>query len=85
MFLGIFGLVFLSRKNEYALKIFVSVIGINILLYSMWGDPYGGWAFGSRYLIPTYALMSIAIAFVLSHWQKSLIFVVVFFVLCGVS
>lgn len=85
MFLSIFGFVFLFKKNEQGAKILLAIAGANILLYSMWGDPYGGWAFGSRYLVPTYALASIALAFALSHWRKSLIFISLFFVVCGYS
>lgn len=58
----------------------LSVICTNILLYSMWGDPYGGWAFGSRYLIPTYALLSIFISIALTRYKKSIPFLLCFFV-----
>jgi len=44
----------------------------------MYGDVWGGWAFGSRYLIPTYALLSIFLAFALSTWKKSWIFIPIF-------
>jgi hypothetical protein len=37
----------------------VGLIAINIFLYSSWGDPWGGWAFGTRYLIPTMAYLSL--------------------------
>jgi hypothetical protein len=44
----------------------------------MWGDPWGGWAFGSRYLIPTYALLAIGVAHALSRWRHSLMALLVF-------
>src|SRR5207237_1298615 len=50
-----------------------------ILLYSMWDDPYGGWAFGSRYLIPTYAILSIFMALLLKRIAKYNILLLLFF------
>ncbi|MCU0679520.1 MAG: glycosyltransferase family 4 protein [Planctomycetes bacterium] len=80
--LGVFGLFALYRRQSEALNIFLAVIGLNILLYSMWGDPYGGWAFGSRYLIPSYALLAVGLAVWLSsarYWlAASLIFLCAF-------
>ena len=45
----------------------------------MWGDPYGGWSFGSRYLIPTYAFLSIGIALLLSHCRWKGLCLLLFF------
>jgi hypothetical protein len=69
--LGVIGLGILYRKNSTVAALIVACIGANILLYSMWGDPYGGWAFGSRYLIPSYALLSIGIAAFLHRFSKN--------------
>lgn len=66
---GILGLFVLYRRSVWVAALFVAIIGTNTLLYSMWGDPWGGWAFGSRYLIPSYALLGIAIAIVLTYWE----------------
>jgi hypothetical protein len=75
---GIIGLVFLNRKHPDAAKIFVSIIGLNVLLYSMWGDPQGGWAFGSRYLIPSYLMLGLGVAFFLSRFKKNYFLMPVF-------
>jgi hypothetical protein len=40
-------------------------------LYSLWGDPWGGWAFGSRYLIPSYAILAIFSGFYLDKVFKN--------------
>jgi hypothetical protein len=77
---GILGLMFLYRKNYSAANVIIATIGFNILLYSMWGDPQGGWAFGSRYLIPSYALLSLGIALALTKLKKNYIFLAVFMV-----
>ena len=81
MIFGIWGVILALKENEHNLTLLIGVIGFNILLYSMWDDPYGGWAFGSRYLIPSYALLSIFIAFVLTRYKKSIWFLLIFFVI----
>src|SRR3989344_175497 len=78
IFLGIFGIYFFYGKNRIICTLLIGIIGSNILLYSMWGDPYGGWAFGSRYLIPGYAIMSVFIALALSKWKNNLFFIFIF-------
>lgn len=82
---GIFGIIYLYKKNRKIANLLVSVIGANILLYSMWGDPWGGWAFGSRYLIPTYALLGIGIALALTRFRKNYFFIAFFVLVSGYS
>lgn len=78
MLFGIIGF-FLALKNKIKLMpVLVGIIGANLLLYSMWGDPWGGWAFGSRYLIPSYAILSIFIALLLTYWKKKIWFLIPF-------
>lgn len=83
--LGILGAFLAYKKKVKMVPLFVAIIGANILLYSMWGDPWGGWAFGSRYLIPSYAIASIFIAFLLTYWRKNIIFLLIFLILFGYS
>ncbi|HBI17063.1 MAG TPA: hypothetical protein DDY52_02855, partial [Candidatus Moranbacteria bacterium] len=78
---GILGLIFLYRDKPVVSSLFIAVIGFNVLLYSMWGDPYGGWAFGSRYLIPTYAILSIGISLGLHAYSRKWIFPIIFILL----
>ena len=51
----------------------------------MWGDPWGGWAFGSRYLIPTYALLGIGISLALTKFRKNYLFISFFVLAMGYS
>lgn len=83
--LGILGLTRLYRRNAYAANLFVAIAGTNILVYSMWGDPYGGWAFGSRYMIPLYAILAIGLGFAISEWKKNYIFAGIFLLVFGYS
>ncbi len=74
IFLGIIG--YLISKNEIDKKIAATiwnVILVIILLYSMWGDPWGGWAFGSRYMNPLYALLSIFIGIGFKKFQGRIV------------
>lgn len=63
VFLSFFGLSTLYKKRGREFSLLLAIALINLILYSMWGDPWGGWAFGSRYLIPLYAISSIFLAF----------------------
>lgn len=77
--LGFLGLPLLIKKGEYAATLLTSLIAGNIVTYSMWGDPWGGWAFGSRYLIPAYAVLAILLALVLTKYHHKLIILLLFF------
>jgi hypothetical protein len=44
---------------------------VNLILYSSFGDPWGGWEYGPRYLIPSMAMLSISIAVTLQHIKKT--------------
>jgi hypothetical protein len=85
MFFGIAGIIFALKRREGIFGVLLAVIGANVLLYSMWGDPYGGWAFGSRYLIPTYAVSSIFIALALTKLKRSNLFILSFFIILAFS
>lgn len=75
---GVIGFFLAMRKKVPMTTLLAAIVGANVLLYSMWGDPWGGWAFGSRYLIPSYALLSIFIALLLTYWGRKIWFLAVF-------
>ena len=83
--LGIWGLTLLYRRNKKAANLLVAIIGVNLLIYSMWGDPYGGWAFGSRYLIPGYAALAIGLTFVFTQGRKNIAILFIFLTLFSYS
>ncbi len=85
VFLGILGSFIAFRKHASTTALIWAVIISNILFYAMYGDVWGGWAFGSRYLIPTYALLSLFLAFALSKWKKNVLFLPIFLVLVSYS
>jgi len=73
---GLYGLYLMHKKDEKYLGVLVGVVAANITLYSLWGDPWGGWAFGSRYLIPSYSIMSIFIGYALTNVKRVWIFAI---------
>ena len=85
LLLGLIGLATAQSKKSKFIPVLVSVALVNFVLYSMWGDPYGGWAFGSRYLIPAYAIICIFLSFALTRFSKSILFIVVFSILATYS
>lgn len=73
---AILGAFSLYKKESKLLPVLVAIIGANLFLYSMWGDPWGGWAFGSRYLIPSYAILSIILALALQNYYRNLFVII---------
>ncbi|MBP7927525.1 hypothetical protein KAZ57_00035 [Patescibacteria group bacterium] len=85
MLLGFVGAFVFYKKNPRLCGLFLAILFSNILLYSMWGDPWGGWAFGSRYLVPTYAILSVFIAVLLTRFNKNFIVLILFLATFGYS
>jgi hypothetical protein len=75
---GFIGLVLALRKKVSLTVLLVAVIAANVTLYSMWGDYWGGWAFGSRYLTPTYAILAIFIGLLLTYLRRRIWFILFF-------
>lgn len=82
-FFGILGIVLLYRRRENITwaNVLLGTVLATLLLYSMWGDPWGGWAFGSRYMIPAYAVLGIGVAVALTAWRRNWIILFVFAIL----
>ena len=72
---GILGIVELTKKKKQT-SLLISVIGVNLILYSMWGDPWGGWGFGSRYLVPSYAFIAPFVGLAISKFRKNTMFMI---------
>lgn len=49
--LSLFGLFALKRRDIITKNLLIAIPLASLFTYSMFGDPYGGWAFGSRYMI----------------------------------
>lgn len=79
---GIYRMYRASREKTYLL---LSVILINLLLYSAFSDVWGGWSFGPRYLIPSFAVMSVFVGQALVEFHKRVLFIVIFALLALIS
>jgi len=85
LLLGVIGMWMAYRTRHPLYPVLVAVILTTFVLYSMWGDPWGGWAFGSRYLIPAYALLAVFTGIALSRFSRRPLFITVFLVLFSYS
>ena len=81
--IGILGLIYSSRKKETKTLalLAVSIILFCFVSYASFGDPWGGWSFGSRYLIPASALVCAGIGVAIQKYKKNYIFILIFLVL----
>jgi hypothetical protein len=58
---GLIGMVMILKNNENNKfgVLALSCLTMILVTYSMFGDPWGGWSFGARYMIPGNAILSI--------------------------
>ncbi len=78
--LGILGLFLAYRHNENKSLFAVAgaIVLLDIVLYSSFGDPWGGWAFGPRYLLPAAAILVSGIGVVIEIFRRKILFWAVF-------
>lgn len=67
---GAYGIFVLYRKSSPYLALLLGIGLSGIILYSMWGDPWGGWAFGSRYMIPVYSIFAIFLSIAITNLPR---------------
>lgn len=80
--LGLIGAWLLYKQKNKYIMVILGIILADLILYVLWGDPWGGWAFGARYMIPAYAILALLLAVVITKWQnKTLLHVILFGVL----
>jgi hypothetical protein len=87
--LGILGIFIAFKKITTEKGVLMSIVLANVFLYSSWGDPWGGWAYGTRYLIPSMSALAVFAAMWLAHgrrlWWKKLVALVLFAYSAGVA
>lgn len=76
-FIGLFQ-AFKKRKSE--VSALLGGVLANMFLYFSWGDPWGGWAFGPRYMILSISILSLFAAYWVSMngsavWRRLTIFI----------
>lgn len=82
---GILGLFWAARQKNAAMSALIGSVGVNVFLYSSWGDPWGGWAYGPRYLIPSMAYLSVFAMLWLVHGKWRPFFRIISWPLFGFS
>ncbi|OGH10559.1 MAG: hypothetical protein A2857_06730 [Candidatus Levybacteria bacterium RIFCSPHIGHO2_01_FULL_36_15] len=83
--LALVGIFFTIKQVNLEKAILLATVGVNLFLYSSWGDPWGGWAYGPRYLIISMAVLSIFIGIFLHKIKFKLLGKIVTFVLFAFS
>lgn len=77
MLLGILGIKHVFERKRKKAAVLLGTTLFIFTLYTMWGDPFGGWAFGPRYLIPAFAFMSIFLAAAITRYIRNVWFKVI--------
>jgi len=82
MIIGIIGLAMALKQPKIRpiAQISASIITLSLASYAMFGDPWGGWSFGPRYLIPASAITSIFVGIALERYHRNYYFTVLFFI-----
>lgn len=83
--LAFLGIIRALKKRTTEIVVLLGTLFVCILLYSSWGDPWGGWAYGPRYLIPSMALLSIFIGVWISQFRYSRVARVIAYLLFAYS
>ncbi|MBP9819612.1 hypothetical protein KBC79_02630, partial [Candidatus Woesebacteria bacterium] len=74
LLLAVFGVWHAARnpKQRNANLLLVFIFIMNVLVYISVGDPWGGWSFGPRYLLPGAAIAAVYVGIVVARWQRFL-------------
>lgn len=85
LIMAFLGIITLRRREVMEKSVMLAFIVANIVIYSSFADPYGGWAFGPRYLVPAMAGLSLFVAIGISTGRLQIVRKIVFTLLFMVS
>lgn len=71
--IAIFGIFASLKRASGETATLVGILSVILFLYSSWGDPWGGWAYGPRYLIPAMAVLSMFVSMWISQKRHSIL------------
>lgn len=88
--IGLLGVLISIKRYNFERSTLLAIIILNIIFYASFGDPYGGWSFGPRYIIPSIAALSIFVGLFLKEFTKlhvvtKLVTFLLFSISCAVS
>jgi hypothetical protein len=70
---AVIGIALYLPGMNIELGILFSTVLMNTALYGSWGDPWGGWAFGPRYLIISMSILSMFTVLLLHKIRKPVV------------
>lgn len=79
--LAVLGILSVRKRLYLEYAVLLSLILSNFFVYASFGDPWGGWAYGPRYLIPLMSISSIFIAVWIAQKKLKRIRKVIFYIL----
>lgn len=79
--LALLGIIRALSQANLEQGVLLGVVGIDFFLYGSFGDPWGGYAFGPRYLIPSMAVLSLFVSIWLAKAKHQFISKLIAFVL----
>lgn len=68
--LGIFGIWQANQRATGLGMVLIGTIVINLTLYGSFGDPWGGWVYGPRYLIISMSMLAIGLALFIQKYHR---------------
>lgn len=83
--LALFGIPAMFRKDKAKTCMLLVIPVLIVLMYSMFGDVWGGSSFGPRYLIPAFAVLSLFVASGFESFKRNKVFLALFGVLLSLS
>ncbi len=83
--LSLLGIGFLKNAFKKAEILLVATPLMCLVLYTMFGDPYGGWAFGSRYVIAVFPELVILAGLGFQRFSRNLFSKILFSVVISYS
>ncbi|NTU72728.1 hypothetical protein HGB07_00955 [Candidatus Roizmanbacteria bacterium] len=73
LLLALLGIAMSTKRINMERLILFICIAVNLILYASFTDPWGGWAYGPRYLIPSMAILSLFAGIFLAEFPYQLI------------
>jgi len=83
--LAFVGVFYAASRMDLEKGTLISIAAVTIFFYASWGDPYGGWAFGPRYLITALPFLALFVSYFLSVNSHKIVSKIVAFLLIGIS
>jgi hypothetical protein len=75
---SIAGYALLAKRSSEIANLFLSLFLINLLAYSLFYDPWGGWSFGPRYLIISMPVMALLVGESFQYIKNKIFYLICF-------